>query len=578
MKMASAESDVTTISKAISDFSLMLKQVARAMEGGRAVATPLAIYTVVDIKNHSERLFEEIKSMTELAQVRDEEGNLTEIGIGQKVASRTKRQKVPYLLGQLEYLRLNLAIMLQILQLGKTLRSTRHVVTPNVSRYLMLICARSRATDKFRMQERAEIQNMIVLQHWSFEELKGLYSAANDETRRNSISPNSDDPPPRYEEPATDEVHLASIAPPRPPKEEVTSKAMVQYREQPLQQLDESLHQALARENSTLSAPVPDIVNHLLHEWTQPNFVDFRASAPRRPLTESRKYMPRISDDEEDTTESEYDESDDHARGYYLEGPRADVARKNVRFRYQKAKVEDGPDEAEHPPNRPSHKHIINSDDYSSDSSQSSPIAYRREPRRDSNSSGSRHELHSYSPSDRNPRPYTSGPSGPRNSPPEKEAVVPGSFQGRPPLGLHPRTMPVHMRNQPWQGHGPNSPGLRPPQPFSGQPGLPQRRSSGGVYIPQPYVHSPSTSPVAVHGGYFPPRQPGPGLPPSGQGPPPGMIQSRPSRPRTNHGSRQAIEKAERDKKSASRNIKKGIGIGAAAAGLMELLSGLDGI
>ena len=126
MKMASADSEITKISKGISDFSLMLKQVGRAMEEGDVLATPLAIDTVFDIKDHSEHVFEEIKSMTQLAQIRDEEGNLTEIGIGQKVTWCFKKQKVPYLLGQLDYLTLNLAIMLQILQLGKTIAPARY--------------------------------------------------------------------------------------------------------------------------------------------------------------------------------------------------------------------------------------------------------------------------------------------------------------------------------------------------------------------------------------------------------------------------------------------------------------------
>ena len=126
MKMGSADTEIIKISKSISDFSLMLKQVGKAMEEGEVIASPLAIDTVFDIQEHSERVFDEIKSMTELAQVRDKDGHLTEIGIGQKVTWCFKKQKVPYLLGQLDYLKLNLAIMLQILQLGKTLGSTRY--------------------------------------------------------------------------------------------------------------------------------------------------------------------------------------------------------------------------------------------------------------------------------------------------------------------------------------------------------------------------------------------------------------------------------------------------------------------
>ena len=431
------------------------------------------------------------------------------------------------------------------------------------------------------MQERAEIQNMIVLQHCSLEELKGLYGIASEEAKQDFSNP--EDPPPSYDDPASDEVRLSLTAPPRPPKREDTSKAVVQYHETPLQQLDESLRHALARENSTLSAPVPDIVNHLLHEWIQPEFpehtrsLDLRAMANTRPAYKERKYAAHISDEEEDTTESEYDESDEPSRGYYLEGPHTNGAKKNVRFKNQQAKVEDHTDEEERRPKRPSKKHIINSDDDSSDSSHFSPITSRPKPRHEINSSSSRYVPQSQSTQDRNRRPYTSGPSGPRNSPPEKEVVRPGSSHGRPPSALHHRAMPMHLPNQPWQGQGLNPSGLRPPPQYNGPPGPPQRMPSGGPYVPH-YVNSPNASPIMTQGAYFPQRQSGPGVPPPGQGPPPGMSHHKPSRPRSNHGSRQSSDKAERDKKSSSRNIKKGIGIGAAAAGLMELLSGLDGI
>lgn len=119
MKMQNADTEIQNISRGISDYSLMLKLVAKQMDEGGVQPTPLAIDTVFDIKGHSEHIFEEIKGMTELAQVRDEKGHLTEIGIGQKVVWCFKQQKVPYLLGQLDYLKTNLAIMLQVLQFAK---------------------------------------------------------------------------------------------------------------------------------------------------------------------------------------------------------------------------------------------------------------------------------------------------------------------------------------------------------------------------------------------------------------------------------------------------------------------------
>ena len=438
------------------------------------------------------------------------------------------------------------------------------------------------------MQERAEIQNMIVLQHWSFEELKNLYGVANDEARQDTISPNLEDPPPRYDDPASDEVRLAITAPPRPPKVEEASQAMVQYQEKPLQQLDEALHLALSRENRALSAQVPDIVNHLLREWTQPQYPEdpehqgARALTHGRPILKNRKYKPHVSDDEEDTTESEFDDSEPNSRGYYLEGPSTNGGKKNVRFKHQQAKVEDDTDEEDHRPRRSTRRHILNSEDDSSDSSLSPPKAtiHKSQHRRDSNTSSgshqSRYDPHPHTSYDRNRRPYTAGPSGPRNSPPEKEAMRPGSSRGVPPS---PRTGPMLMHNQSWQGHA-GQPGLRPPPPQhpsqSFPPPGPQRIPSGGnnQYNPQQYLPSPGASPIMMQGQYFPQQQ----RSQQATGTREQRPAPRPSRS-SHHGSgRTSSEKAEKDRKSSSRNIKKGIGIGAAAAGLMELLSGLEAI
>ena len=596
MKMQNADVEIQKISKAISDFSLMLKQVAVMMQEGGVTPTPLAVDTVFDIKGHSERIFEEIKSMTELAQIRDEKGNLTEIGIGQKVVWCFKKQKVPYLLGQLEYLRLNLSIMLQILQLAKTIAPTKYVIVfGQLHSYVHTNRPRPCPSDKFMMQERAEIQNMIVLQHWSLEELNGLFGVANDEVRQDTISPTLEDPPPRYDDPASDEVRLAITAPPRPPKVEETSQAMVQYQERPLHQLDEALHQALCKENQVLNASVPDIVNHLLREWTERECPQDAAHSGSRALTygkpilKNRGYRPSVSDDEEDTTESEYEYSDSQSRGYYLEGPSSNGVKKNVRFKNQQARVEDGVDEEERRPRRPTRRHILNSDDDSSDSSLSPPKAtiYKSQNRRDSNNSTgsqhSRYDPHQHASYDRNRRPYTAGPSGPRNSPPEKEAMRPGSSRGVPPS---PRTGPMPMHNQPWPintGHPPQGPGLRPPpqqypsQSFPPCPPGPQRIPSNGnnPYGPQQYLSSPGASPVLLQGQYFPQQR----RLSQGGGTREQRPASRPSRNSRQGSARGSSEKADKDKKnSSSRNLKKGIGIGAAAAGLMELLSGLEGI
>ena len=441
---------------------------------------------------------------------------------------------------------------------------------------------------------------MIVLQHWSYEDLKNLYGAASDEARQDSTSPNPEDPPPKYDDPA-DDVRLTVTAPPRPPKVEGTSQAMVQYQERPLQQLEESLHQALSKENRVLSASVPDIVNHLLHKWTQPDFSSYskhsssRALTHQKPTSNGRKYKPHVSSDEEDTTESEFDDSDRHSRGYFLEGPSPNSIKKNVRFKHQQAKVEDDTDEEEHRPRRSTRRHILNSDTDTSESSPPPPKSALQKPghRRDSDNSNisNRPDPYPHAVYDRNRRPY-SGPSAPRNSPPEKEAVRPGSSRSNPPSPRNMAPPPTH--NQPWHGHAgysTQSPGLRPPlqpqhQSFPPSPAIAQRIPSVGnnQYMPpQQYMPSPGSSPLALHGQYFPQQQQ---LQQYRQGSVGGGAMREQNRPaprpsRSHHGSRggsgEKLDK-DRDKKDGSKNFKKGIGLGAAAAGLMELLSGLDGI
>ncbi len=448
------------------------------------------------------------------------------------------------------------------------------------------------------MQERAEVQNVIVLQHWSLEDLKSLYGVANDEARHDAISPSQEEPPPRYDAPSSGEIRL-QVA--EAPKKEDHSQALVSYKEQPIQELDASLHQALALENQTLEAPVPDIVNHLLQEWTQPPEPQQRG--PRSIMTQrppskqsnGHKYRPHYSSEEEDdTTESEYERSDDSRRGYYIEGPRNGV--KNVRF---KARVEDDVDEDERRPKRSTQRHILRSDDdISSDSESSiSPVA-RRSHGRDRRDSDPKYDSSPQQSSDRRRRPYAVS----RDHPSEDRNARPGSSRGAPPQPMQPqhqqppqqppRPIPIqtssHSHQQQYHNtQQPPSAGLRPPQ-YGPPPSGPQRMPSNGQYIPSQYMGpSPQASPQPPPGSFFA-RQPLMPLPqnyappPNAQQPPrrtPAPPQNRSHRAdKESRRHEKQMERAEKDKKSASRNLKTGLGLGAAAAGLMELLSGLDGI
>ena len=435
-------------------------------------------------------------------------------------------------------------------------------------------------------QDRAEIQNMIVVQHWSLVELRKLYELAEKEAKEAPLSPTIEDPPPSYdavgnaqtsyyEEQAANGARRLSIQGPAvPDKIPNDSQAMVKFEEKPLQQLDQQFTRALTRENQALGAPVYDIVNHLLHEWTRIPEAEARPSPPHSrghpspPQSRghpsppsSRKNSAAIAtpngkpstyyESDVDTSDSEFERSSDIG-GYYIEGPRRGVE-KNVRFR---ARVESDEEEQDHHRSRrrAPKKHILHSeDDTSSDTdSDISPPLPAPGSRRNSESNN---VPHSRDGPDRRPRPYAGRSNGPEDAGRPAARGMSQQFlpQGRPVL------------NQQWQSMPPNPAGLRPQQPY-GPPGGPPRMPGGSPYVPGGYM---GQSPQAPPGIYFPQQQqrpPGPSMPPRQQS------------MRDRDREREKRRSAEKDATSASKNLRRGLFGGAAVAGILDLLQGLDGL
>lgn len=389
------------------------------------------------------------------------------------------------------------------------------------------------------------------------------------------MSPHSDEPPPSYDshraiEPsyyaqkATEGDLKLSIATPAVSAED-TTRAMVKYQERPIQQLDAAFTKALVKENQALGANVNNIIDHLLGEWTQISELD------SRPILRDRR--PSLStyyeSDEEDTTESEYEGS--HAKGRYIEGPRLRKVKKDVRFQPRVESDSEG-EVQQKSYHRAPRKHILHSETDTSSDSDIPPVLPRSQPgsRRSSEAGNNRYVPNTQDSQDRNPRLYAStgrtyrqenlGP----NPPPR-----PTSSRGIPqsPLG------PVPTRSMPnvnqWQGTPPIPlPGLRLPS-YQGPPGGPARPpSTGGHYAPPGYMgHSPQPPP----GNYFPQQQ-------QQQQRPQGSPMLPLPRPHRHHRHRTETQKAEEDKHTASKNLKRGLFGGAALAGILDLLQGLDGI
>ena len=399
------------------------------------------------------------------------------------------------------------------------------------------------------LQERAEIQNMVVVRHWSLVSLRRLYQLAEDEV----VNPIESPPL------SSQTVELAGGDPRLSIKasehEADTSQALVKYPELPLSQLDASLNKAMYRPNRILHAPNDDVVDHLLDEWTRIREI---VQASRH---KSSKYRSHYETDEEDDSRVDFERSDGIG-GLYIAGPtKNERSMKNVRFR---ARVESESEDSENgkPQRRPPSRHILRSDeDSSSLSSSSSDLNQLPTSRQSSVSSAVSRGPNEQSSTNRQ---YTHPTA--QNGRPEIQPTRPNS-RGAPPSPIQARPMPVQVQS--WQGQFANA-GLRPQQPHL--PHAPHRTSSVSSYgMPPPVFGSPNPQ-----GRQFYPPPPPP--PPLAVQPKPHHIQRHSQRPRH----RSPREKRQENKSSSFRDtkndVKRGLIGAGAVAGLMDILSGLGAI
>ena len=122
-EIADTDVEIQTIARGISSYSLMLKQVGLTVQTTRTLASQSAIDTISQIAKQSQYVFDEVKRMVEMVQKQDDKGHIQSISIAQRVTWCFKKQRVQYMLGQLECLKLSLSLMLQVLQLGKIIAS-----------------------------------------------------------------------------------------------------------------------------------------------------------------------------------------------------------------------------------------------------------------------------------------------------------------------------------------------------------------------------------------------------------------------------------------------------------------------
>ena len=140
VESATADLGIQSIARSISQYSLVLKQVALALESAKGIASQSAFDTAKGITDQGSMVFDEMKEVTEMVQRKDERGNIQSIAVAQRVKWYSKHQRVLYLQGQLESLKLSLSILLQILQLGRLITSIRYSTRPIHKVLCLLTC------------------------------------------------------------------------------------------------------------------------------------------------------------------------------------------------------------------------------------------------------------------------------------------------------------------------------------------------------------------------------------------------------------------------------------------------------
>ncbi|KAL8813896.1 MAG: hypothetical protein Q9223_006839, partial [Gallowayella weberi] len=337
------------------------------------------------------------------------------------------------------------------------------------------------------LQERAEIQNMVVVRHWSLVDLHRLYGLAEDEDTERRAQHRLEPPPPRFDAVRhTNPDPRLQIEGPR--TDEDTSKAMVKYNETALDDLDKSLNRALSRPNKLLRAPGDDIVDRLLDEWTR-----VRGTPSQKKNHRSRKHRARYDTDSDDS-EINFERGD--IGGRHIGAP----PRKPRNVHFERARVESGSEESDSqkPRHRGPRHSILDSDSVSTSTTESdSDLPPLRRPRRYSDGSSSRAKPAMAEFGNQTRRPYTSAGGGsPQSSRPNSR-----SGPAQPPQPLRPGGP---IQNPSWPNQQPPNPpgssGLRPPAPYNNIPPGPKRMSSSGPFTQPPppppgYTISPGTSP-----------------------------------------------------------------------------------
>lgn len=111
--------DIHSISKGITLFSTSLKQARQSLQSEHSVHTQECLDTAHQISEQALAVFEEVQDMLDQVQKPSSQTNESLQSVQKRFKACFKKQRVTYLLAQLESLKFSLMVIVQVLQLGR---------------------------------------------------------------------------------------------------------------------------------------------------------------------------------------------------------------------------------------------------------------------------------------------------------------------------------------------------------------------------------------------------------------------------------------------------------------------------
>ena len=375
-EIANAPVEIHAISKSVTLFSLLLKQTGAVLGQAESVHSQEAIRIAEQVLEESNTVFNEINTMLDRVRTKKQDGTLS-TSMPQRFKWCFKRHGIEYLLGRMDRLQMSLSLMLQIIQLGTTMASTSRNDPPE----------RVREMSNQIQRERVEAQNVVVLYFFENQQLDRLYVAAREEQTepQSPIEHHKDDAD-------SDSLTLVSSHDSQLTKMEelpvyTDRELIIQPPKKVLSELEDNW-QRMGRSSEDMVKASEEVINKLLEKWTRWREKRDQELGQSRPK-QSGRYRPVVQDspDEDEFLYSDkYRDREDSSGGKYIEGvttdwrqPQSGEARQ-VRAQLKKqyagyqasvegsSELEDSPGSTGSKKKQPSRKHVVDSDEYTSES------------------------------------------------------------------------------------------------------------------------------------------------------------------------------------------------------------------